>query len=759
MGLSFITPMLLGGAALVAVPLVLHLIMRRKPVPHDFPALRFLREKAVANRRRLQLSHIVLLLLRMAAVALLALALARPVLRGAGWLADGEGPVAAALVFDTAPRMALREANETRLVRAGQLARVLLAKLPEGSTVAVLDTSGGAAAFSPSVAAASARIDRLAVAAGGSLPTAIAEARRLLAGSELARKELSVFTDCSHGAWDNAAPQPEPTAGEPAVLFVDVGASAPRNFAIDALDLSGERISAGTSLAVTASASRSGPDATRAVAVEVLGRDGEYVRRGVKPVEWTTSAPVQIDFDVSGLEPGTRQGRVVIEGSDDLEADDVRYFTVEVGAPAKVIVAAPRPAARTAAFIAQAIAPRLLVKSGKSRFEPEVVDIDSLGTVSWDAAQGIVLLDPPPLPPQVWESLERWVAGGRGLVIWLGPRAGSPERFNTDASRRVLGGDLVRVWRSREGNYLAPAALDHPILAAFRRVGDAVPWQDYPVTRHWEFKAAEAAADGGGAAAVVAAYRNGLPAVIEHRVGGGSVVLVTTPVSQSANDPDAWNTLATGFEPWPFVILANETLLHAVDTSDDRNVLAGSAAVLHIERRDVPAAVVSTPSGDDFPAAVDQKRGTITVTATEVPGNYAVRAGGDIGGISKGFSVNLAPPATDFARLSDDSLAAVLGPGHRLARSEDQIVRDVNRERVGSELYPWVIVLVALAMAADWIAANRFYAPREGIDAQRAAAAEFAADVPPADPAVPPPVPPAAPPSGPPPVPPLEVPV
>jgi hypothetical protein len=273
------------------------------------------------------------------------------------------------------------------------------------------------------------------------------------------------------------------------------------------------------------------------------------------------------------------------------------------------------------------------------------------------------------------------------------------------------------------------------------------------------YTAAEPAADGGGAAAtVVAAYRNGLPAVIEHRVGGGSVVLVTTPVSQSANDPDAWNTLATGFEPWPFVILANETLLHAVDTSDNRNVLAGSAAVLHIERRDVPAAVVSTPSGDDFPAAVDQKRGTITVTATEVPGNYTVRAGGDIGGVAKGFSVNLAPPATDFARLSDDSLAAVLGPGHRLARSEDQIVRDVNRERVGSELYPWVIVLVALAMAADWIAANRFYAPREGIDAQRVAAAEFAADVPPAGPAVPPPVPPAAPPSGPPPVPPLEVP-
>ena len=164
MGLSFITPMLVGGAALVAVPLVLHLIMRRKPVPHAFPALRFLRERAVANRRRLQVSHILLLALRMAALALLALALARPVLRGAGWLADGEGPVAAAFVFDTASRMALREGNQTRLERAEELARVLLAKLPEGSKVAVLDTAGDAAGFSATPAAASARIDRLSAA-------------------------------------------------------------------------------------------------------------------------------------------------------------------------------------------------------------------------------------------------------------------------------------------------------------------------------------------------------------------------------------------------------------------------------------------------------------------------------------------------------------------------------------------------------------------------------------------------------------------
>jgi hypothetical protein len=54
----------------------------------------------------------------------------------------------------------------------------------------------------------------------------------------------------------------------------------------------------------------------------------------------------------------------------------------------------------------------------------------------------------------------------------------------------------------------------------------------------------------------------------------------------------------------------------------------------------------------------------------------------------------------------------VLGPEHRLARNETELVRDVNLERVGMELFGWAILAAAVAIAADWIVANRFYAPR-----------------------------------------------
>src|SRR3954454_21028605 len=83
---------LLVGSVFVAIPVVLHLIMRQKPKQLLFPALRFIHERRLANQRQLQLRHWLLLALRCGAIGLLALALARPsVASGAlsSWIAAG----------------------------------------------------------------------------------------------------------------------------------------------------------------------------------------------------------------------------------------------------------------------------------------------------------------------------------------------------------------------------------------------------------------------------------------------------------------------------------------------------------------------------------------------------------------------------------------------------------------------------------------------------------------------------------------------
>src|SRR3954453_22072252 len=88
--MTFVNLSLLVGGTLIAVPIVLHLMMRQKPKVFVFPAVRFIQQRRLANQRRLQLRHWLLLALRCAAIGLLALALARPAVTSASlssWIA------------------------------------------------------------------------------------------------------------------------------------------------------------------------------------------------------------------------------------------------------------------------------------------------------------------------------------------------------------------------------------------------------------------------------------------------------------------------------------------------------------------------------------------------------------------------------------------------------------------------------------------------------------------------------------------------
>ena len=77
--MAFVNPLLLlVGAGLISVPVILHLIMRQKPKPTPFPALRFVKERVETNQRRLRVRHWLLLLLRCLSVFLVAMAFAKP---------------------------------------------------------------------------------------------------------------------------------------------------------------------------------------------------------------------------------------------------------------------------------------------------------------------------------------------------------------------------------------------------------------------------------------------------------------------------------------------------------------------------------------------------------------------------------------------------------------------------------------------------------------------------------------------------------
>ncbi len=216
--------LLLGGLA-AAAPVILHLVMRRKPKHFVFPALRFVQQRRETNRRQLRLRHWLLLLLRCLAVLLAVVALATANLSVASafianWVivamlgvllalcgvllavavverksalamgglgaitaallvgiigmlwgtltsggeiryGDQEAPVAAVLVIDHSPRMNYKNENVTRLQKSQEIGAWLLDQLPPGSEVAIAPAGNLDPAFSIDSASAKSTLERL----------------------------------------------------------------------------------------------------------------------------------------------------------------------------------------------------------------------------------------------------------------------------------------------------------------------------------------------------------------------------------------------------------------------------------------------------------------------------------------------------------------------------------------------------------------------------------------------------------------------
>lgn len=139
-------PWLLWGTAAVAVPVLIHLLLRQRPRPRPWAAMRWLLAAARAAQRRYRLTNLLLLLLRCLIVLLVALAVVRPSIAGIG---GGERLV---VVVDRTASLGPRGAEPGPLAAAK--AALLRAELPYRAVVvaAVADEVEVVADGSPAAA-------------------------------------------------------------------------------------------------------------------------------------------------------------------------------------------------------------------------------------------------------------------------------------------------------------------------------------------------------------------------------------------------------------------------------------------------------------------------------------------------------------------------------------------------------------------------------------------------------------------------------
>jgi hypothetical protein len=308
---SFLAPVWLALAGAAAVPIILHLLRRRRGTQIEFPAVRFLLRAQREHRRELRVRNLVLMFLRVAVVLAVALAAARPLGRTGG---PGHAATAIALVLDNSMSSgAIRGGGTALETLQASAARVLDAASP-GDRVWLLTVDGQiASGQAASVRDVLARVQPIGGA--GDLVGAVERGAALVHGSGLSSATVVVFTDAQASEW----PRPARVRDVP-VTVVALNASAPRNRAVrDAQPEPSRWVPRGT-LSVTIASADSADVRVglgdRTLARTTVGPNGAMTVRGVA--------------DHKGWEAG----RVELP-PDELRGDDVRYFAVFAGdAPA-----------------------------------------------------------------------------------------------------------------------------------------------------------------------------------------------------------------------------------------------------------------------------------------------------------------------------------------------------------------------------------------------------------------------------------------
>ena len=84
--MQFLNQILLAGLAAAAIPIIIHLLNRRRFKRVPWAAMRFVQVSLQRNQRRMQIEDLILLIIRCLLLALLAFALARPAV---DWIKKG----------------------------------------------------------------------------------------------------------------------------------------------------------------------------------------------------------------------------------------------------------------------------------------------------------------------------------------------------------------------------------------------------------------------------------------------------------------------------------------------------------------------------------------------------------------------------------------------------------------------------------------------------------------------------------------------
>jgi hypothetical protein len=724
---------------LAAIPLVLHLLTLHRLKTVELSTFRFLFDSYVQQRRRMQFLEALLAMLRTAFLLALVFMVGRPVIKNWNSLfgaTGGTGGREVILLVDCSASMNAAYAGVPAIERARSAARSVAERLGRDDRLTLVRVGATPeevfSRFSTDAREIQDQIDGLKTT---SSRANVFAALLQLFGPESARRSnplVYLFTDCQASGWKEVRNQGLDRlvpAGTPFVV-VNVGPKEPLpNVAVVGDAPRMNRAIAGLPFGLQARVVNYSKNQPAEVVLSLV-IDGEMVGKPL-PLTLKPGETVTRKIDFTPNKPGILRGELAItaRAADRFPDDDAYFFTLNVEPRVRVLLVngnpAPDPLDNEARYLLTALTSR--AEAAPAEGKPEVARSSKEILRSLDVrevpepaltpdllkdASVVVLANCGSLNAPQFEALRGFVSGGGGLLLFPGDRV-QPDLYNSQffpvpgpQGQRLTPVTLGPAEGDPEKleTFEPLAALDftHPALSVFDDPDpDVRHFKTVRVYKRFKLQMPPRKAGEKGTGWVLARFGNGAPALVESRLGDGTVVLAAFPAHPR------WTNLPTKPDFVPLVLRLVAHAEHRPEADVSPVVPAGGAAEITAGLAwDRAEATITWKEEGERKKATSHTatrrlertgpRLAATFEQTSARGWYGVDLRSEQRAQARSaqlaFAVNLAPEESDFTLVGESEVRKLL-PGAQLTFIDASAEAQQEKGALGNEKEVWPLLI------------------------------------------------------------------
>lgn len=673
--MGFLHSIILSALALAAIPLLIHLLFRRKSRILPFSTLQFLKNLESKRIRNVKLQNILLLILRTMILVLLVFAFSRPVITSG--TAGAHERTSVILILDDSPSAGYQSRLGTTWDAIRKKAEEILNLLEDGDEVLVLSAGHphDSAEWTSDRSRTRDQVRQWPLGQGAAqFQEVLLAASKMMEKARHVNREIYVLSDMHQNGFavrEESVPWP----GDIRTVFVKVGPDGADQAAIRSASVTSRLVEKDKPVDLQASFANAGSDREILANVYVESR-----RVAQASLHLTADDEVTHVFRFTPGRTGYLRGYVEID-DDPLMADNRRYFVLHVPEKIRVLLIGER--ASDTEVLALALQPSREINA---HFEIRRLIAAQAATVRFSDFDVVVMSGVLRISETLSRRVDELLQAGGALLVSPGPDS-DVHSYNRSLLARYLAGQFVSVQRF-PASFAEFGQIDyaHPLLSGLFTKPDEARIES-PKFRSY-FRLAS------GSGRTLMSFGSGDPFLVEKNVHDGLLLFMTASLDLQTTDLMQRNVFAP-------LMVRSVQYGYTQGAADQREIELGGTARVPYRYAFSERPSLEDQENTSFSPAVEimGSQSQLVLPADVQPGAFRILDGDKTVGA---VAVNIPTDESIFIPATSDDIGKLFHTFEFEQVGQEENLQDYTlRSRLGFELWRGLLVSVLILLVIE----------------------------------------------------------